>query len=124
VSGLAGLPAGAKIASVGSAINNRSDSVGIFQATVTGAGISSSNNRLILQDNGAFVGAVSRTGVPVAALGGAVPSVYREVLQDSFDHIALGYTLKVGAAHCRTGGAGSLWRRWELWPGWPVSCGS
>ena len=96
VSGLAGLPTGAKIATVTHAVHNRSASTGLFQATVTGTGIDATNNRLLFLDNGAFISPLLRSGQPIAELGGAVTTGFTDVLQDEAvsDRIALSYTLK------------------------------
>lgn len=98
VSGFADLPFGATIASVNQAIHNRNVSEGVFQATVKGRGLNARNNRLLLRDNGAFISPISRTGVPVVELGGAIPHTYREVLQQEGpgNQIALNYLLQRG----------------------------
>jgi hypothetical protein len=79
VSGLVGLPTGAKIATVTNAVHNRSASTGLFQATVTGTGINTTNNRLLFLDNGAFITPLHRTGQPIAELGGAVTTGFTDV---------------------------------------------
>jgi hypothetical protein len=62
---------------------------------VAGKGISKSNNRLLLKDNGAFLRPVLRTGNAVAELGGAVPANFLEVAQHySKDLLAVCYTLQ------------------------------
>ena len=96
VSGLVGLPTGAKIATVTHAVHNRSASTGLFQATVIGTGIDATNNRLLFLDNGVFISPLLRTGLPIAELGGAVTAGFTDVLQDEAvsDRIALSYTLK------------------------------
>ena len=96
VSGLVGLPTGAKIATVTHAVHNRSASTGLFQATVIGTGIDATNHRLLFLDNGAFISPLLRTGLPIAELGGAVTTGFTDVLQDEAvsDRIALSYTLK------------------------------
>jgi drug/metabolite transporter superfamily protein YnfA len=100
VSGIAGLPFGSKITAVTSPIHNRTSSIGIFQGTVSGSGLNATNNRVLFKDNGAFISPITRTGLPVVALGGAIPSTFREVLQreGGNDQIALNYTLKSGVA--------------------------
>jgi hypothetical protein len=91
-----GLPTGTKFSAFLNPIHNRSVSSAIFQATISGPGISSTNNRVILQDDGFSISSVSRTGVALAALSGAIPIAYKEVLQQegANDRIALNYTLK------------------------------
>jgi hypothetical protein len=98
--GLAGLPPGSKFNSFLSPIHNRNSSSAIFQSTFTGPGINSTNNRVILRDDGGFPSVISRTGVPVPDLSGAIPSSYLEVLQQegASDRIAIIYKLQRGVA--------------------------
>ena len=74
---------------------------GLFQATVSGTGINSSNNRLLLLENGAAVMILKRTGQAwgVAPQTTAQFSTFSEVLQShDQDLIALSYKLKSNAA--------------------------
>ena len=100
VSGVVGLPLGAKITSLGNPISNTTITHGLYLAKVKGTAISSTNNTLLLHDNGSFVSPVARTGQAVTALSGAQPSAYRAVLQHSagVDEIDLLTTLKTGVA--------------------------
>ena len=69
----------------------------LFQTTVKGTGITTANNRLLLQDNGSGVSLLHRTGSPIAALGGASLSSFSEVLQShDQDLITVAYKLKSG----------------------------
>lgn len=97
--GFASLLSGSKLTTFLSPIHNRTTAA-IFQATATGPGINSTNNRLIILSGGITISAVSRTGLALAALGGAIPSTYLEVLQQegANDRIALVYKLKTGVA--------------------------
>jgi len=97
--GFADLPSGATIASVGDPVHNRTASVGLFQAIARGRGVNSSNNLLLLRDNGAFLSPLLRTGAPVTELAGASLRQFREVLQreGAGDEIALNYTLQRGS---------------------------
>jgi hypothetical protein len=91
-----GLPSGTKFTSFLSPIHNRSTSTAVFQATISGPGISSSNNRVILQDNNGSPTVITRTGVPFPSLGNASPSSFLEVLQQegANDRLAIVYKLK------------------------------
>jgi hypothetical protein len=110
VSGVAGLPLGTKIATVTNAVHNSDRAAGLFQATVIGSGINSTNNRLLFLDNGAFITPIRRSGLPINELGGAIPSVFREVLQQegAADQIALTYTLKSGSGVMASNNSGLL----------------
>lgn len=91
-----GLPSGTKFTSFLSPIHNRSTSTAVFQATISGPGISSTNNRVILQDNNGSPTVITRTGVPFPSLGNASPSSFVEVLQQegANDRLAIIYKLK------------------------------
>lgn len=91
-----GLPSGTKFTAFLNPIHNRSTSAALFQATISGPGISSSNNRVILQDNNGSPSVITRTGVPVTSLGNASPSSFVEVLQQegANDRLAINYKLK------------------------------
>lgn len=91
-----GLPSGSKITSFLSPIHNRSASTAVFQATISGPGISSTNNRVILQDDNGFPTIITRTGIPFPSLGNASPSSFVEVLQQegANDRLAIVYKLK------------------------------
>ena len=69
---------------------------GIFQVTATGTGVTTSNNKLLLRDDGFFVSFVRRTGTAVTELGGAEPSAFNETLQShDQDLIVIPHTLKL-----------------------------
>ena len=91
-----GLPSGTKLTSFLSPIHNRSTSTAVFQATISGPGISSTSNRVILQDNNGSPSVITRTGVPFPSLGNASPSSFLEVLQQegANDRLAIVYKLK------------------------------
>lgn len=91
-----GLPSGTKFTSFLSPIHNRSTSTAVFQATISGPGISSTSNRVILQDNNGSPTVITRTGVPFPSLGNASPSSFVEVLQQegANDRLAIVYKLK------------------------------
>ena len=91
-----GLPSGTKFTSFLSPIHNRSTSAALFQATISGPGISTTNNRVILQDNNGSPSVITRTGVPQTSLGNASPSSFLEVLQQegANDRLAIVYKLK------------------------------
>ncbi|MBL9115600.1 MAG: hypothetical protein JNJ83_11390 [Verrucomicrobiaceae bacterium] len=71
---------------------------GLFQATVTGTGLTSANNRLLLLDNGVTVSLLRRTGQPlgIAPMTNAKPSAFLEVLQ-SHDQDLITLTYKLAA---------------------------
>lgn len=72
---------------------------GLFQATVSGTGVSTTTNRLLLMDNSFGVSLLHRTGQPIAALANAATSGLIEVLQShDSDLIAISYQLKASAA--------------------------
>jgi len=91
-----GLPTGTKFTSFLSPIHNRSTSTAVFQATISGPGISSTSNRVILQDNNGSPSVITRTGIPFPSLGNASPSSFVEVLQQegANDRLAIIYKLK------------------------------
>jgi hypothetical protein len=91
-----GLPSGTKFTSFLSPIHNRSTSAALFQATISGPGISTTNNRVILQDTNGSPSVITRTGVPQTSLGNASPSSFVEVLQQegANDRLAIVYKLK------------------------------
>ncbi|MCP5556112.1 MAG: hypothetical protein H7A55_00025 [Verrucomicrobiaceae bacterium] len=101
---LPGLPANARITAFSSPIVNRTAQVGIYRATVTGTGLNSASNQLVLRCDNGSPGLVARTGVPFASLGGAVPSSFLEVLQQegANDRVALLYKLRSGVAATNT----------------------
>ena len=91
-----GLPSGTKFTAFLNPIHNRSTSAALFQATISGPGISSTSNRVILQDNNGSPSVITRTGVPVTSLGNASPSSFVEVLQQegANDRLAIVHKLK------------------------------
>ncbi|MBL9115253.1 MAG: hypothetical protein JNJ83_09640 [Verrucomicrobiaceae bacterium] len=67
---------------------------GVFQGTLSGSGITSSNNKTILVDSGAYVMPIFQTGQPTPGLGSAKVSTIRELLQaERTDMLVLSYTL-------------------------------
>jgi len=69
----------------------------LFQATFTGVGLTAADNRALLRDNGSTLSLLRRLGQPITELGGAVPSVFVEVLQSlDSDIAAINYRLKLG----------------------------
>lgn len=94
-----GLPSGSRLTSFFSPIHNRSSSAALFQATLSGPGISSANNRVILQDNNGNPSVITRTGLPISSLGNASPSAFLEVLQQEGvnDRLAIVYKLKASS---------------------------
>lgn len=93
-----GLPANAKVSGLSGQITQQ-DQLGVFQATLSGTGVNATNNGLVLADTAAGVGALLRTGAPIAALGGAAAARVVEVVQShSSDLVVLSYTLRAGGA--------------------------
>jgi hypothetical protein len=99
----AGLPSNTTASTLFGQLFNRSN-FGLFQATVKGTGISASNNRLILLDNGVNVQLLHRTGTPIPALANASFSSFTEVLQshdqnfvDDQNLVTIAYKLKPGS---------------------------
>ena len=91
-----GLPFNATATALTGQIFNQ-PSRALFQATVKGTGISATNNRLLLLDNGASVQLLHRSGTPIPALGGAAIASFKEVLQSHDQNfLALTYKLKTG----------------------------
>jgi len=94
-----GLPADAQIATIDALIHNRSTSFAIFQVMLRGSGLNSKNNTMLVEDNGAFVRSILRTGVPLPGLGDAIPTAFREVIQrqGASNQIMLSYNLRLGS---------------------------
>lgn len=95
-----GLPGNAKASALFGQIHQQPWK-GLFQATVSGTGITAINNRLLLMDNGAGVSMLKRTGQAwgVTPQTNAQFSAFTEVLQShDQDLIALTYKLKTNAA--------------------------
>lgn len=80
--GALGLPSNA-VATAFSGLVFQQAGRGVFQVTMKGSGISATNNRLLLLDNGAYVQPLRRTGqaIGVGALTDATPAAFLEVLQ-------------------------------------------
>ncbi|MBL9114250.1 MAG: FG-GAP repeat protein [Verrucomicrobiaceae bacterium] len=98
MSGVLGLPDNAKVASLLLPVPNQS-SLGLFQATVTGTGITAASNRLLFKEDGVNVTPLFRTGVPITALAGAKLSTLHEVSQSSSQNaIALSYKLSTSSS--------------------------
>lgn len=94
VGGLAGLPYGAKITAFRAPVYNSSTYGAGFLATVSGTGVTSKNNTLLMNDNGIYVSAILRTGTAQAALGGASLSTIPEFVQHRSDNLlGICYTL-------------------------------
>jgi hypothetical protein len=92
-----GLPFNAVATDLGGQLFQQPGRALFFQGTVKGTGITTANNRLLLQDNGIGVSLLHRTGSPIAALGGASLSSFSEVLQShDQDLITVAYKLKSG----------------------------
>ena len=71
----------------------------VFQVTLSGSGITNSNNKAILLDSGAFVMPIFQTSQPVPSLGSAKISSIRELLQSELsDMLVLSYTLGTSSA--------------------------
>lgn len=91
-----GLPSNTTATALLGQIFNRKN-LGLFQATVKGTGISTSNNRLLLLDNGVNVQLLHRTGTPIPSLNNASFSSFTEVLQNHDQNlITIAYKLKPG----------------------------
>lgn len=96
--GFAGLPDTAKISGFAAPALNQS-SRGLFQVSVSGKGLSKTNNRLLVLDNGALLSPVLRTGDALPELGDAATSSFGELAQHySDDALALGYKLKADSS--------------------------
>ncbi|MBL9115143.1 MAG: hypothetical protein JNJ83_09045 [Verrucomicrobiaceae bacterium] len=90
----AGLPANAKVAGLGSHIFNQMGR-GLFQATVSGTGITGANNKLLLMDTGANVTPVHRLGQPVPGFANAVFVSMPSITQSrDRDRVVMSYQLK------------------------------
>lgn len=90
-----GLPNNAKATVLSSHVTQQSGR-GLFFATVSGTGITTSSNRLLLRDNGSSISLLRRTGQFIPALG--LPSAFREVVQNhDYDLLVLSYQLKASA---------------------------
>lgn len=90
------LPANAKVTGFSSSLFQRKG-LGLFQATITGTGVTTVSNRLLLKDNGAAVSLLHRIGQPLADLGGAAFSAMPATYQSyDADRILMNYKLKPG----------------------------
>ncbi|MBL9117330.1 MAG: FG-GAP repeat protein [Verrucomicrobiaceae bacterium] len=86
-------PAGGKASSFVSPMINQSP--GLFQTLVTGSGISASNNRLLMSDDGNVLSILRRTGTPVAELAGALTKSFVDVAQHTtLDALGVSYLLQ------------------------------
>lgn len=91
--GVFSLPANAKIATLGQTLAHQA-ARGLYQATVTGTGVTAANNRLLVKDDGEVLLPLLRTGVAQALLGNAAITGFRQCLQNpSLDSILLGCQL-------------------------------
>lgn len=94
----AGLPLNAKVTAITSPVVNQ-DTQGLLQLTVSGTGITGSNSRVVIKDDGSFGIVVHRTGQSVSELGGAETNAIKELLQShDQDLIVISHTLKPGTA--------------------------
>ena len=92
-----GLPFGVRIASIFNPLLNRSDGQMLLRVTISGSGVTSSNNQMIYVKQGATFGAVRRTGLTESLLDGAIPVAYSEIVQRDALPYAMRYTLKTGS---------------------------
>lgn len=76
-----GFSVGSRVVSLSEPIVHQNVQGGIFQAVVSGPGITSSNNRAILKDDGSYLRLLRRTGRPIAELGNASAGSFVGVLQ-------------------------------------------
>ncbi|MBL9117997.1 MAG: hypothetical protein JNJ83_23515 [Verrucomicrobiaceae bacterium] len=84
------------VSALGIPLNNQQGR-GLFQVTLKGGGLTSSNNRMLMFDSGVYVESIFRTGVPMPVLNAAKLSSFKELLQaDEADLISLNYTLASG----------------------------
>jgi hypothetical protein len=68
---------------------------GLFQSIITGTGITTANNQLLLGDDGVHLSMIYRLGAPIAGLSSATTAKLLEVLQShDQDLITLSYQLK------------------------------
>ncbi|MCB1061734.1 MAG: hypothetical protein KDN20_02295 [Verrucomicrobiae bacterium] len=87
---------GAQIASVFSPVVENNDAA-IFWAKLKGAGVNGTNNRAILQSDGATLTSLFRTGDAPAELGGGTFQIFTEVVQQSdTGRVAAAYRLRRG----------------------------
>jgi trimeric autotransporter adhesin len=96
--GFDGLPANAKADAIFLPLLNDLNNLALFQVRVTGTGLTTGSNTILLIDNGIFVTSFLRTGRTVGALSNTVISSFREVVQRDFgsDQLAIAYTLRPG----------------------------
>ncbi len=88
------LPVDTKVASLLAQVTQQPGR-NLFQATISGTGVTTSNNRLLILDNGINNFLLHRTGTLVPALGNASIGSLVEVLQShDRDLIAINYMLK------------------------------
>lgn len=72
---------------------------GVFQVTLSGSGVTNSNNKLLMMDTGAYVVPVLRAGDPLMGFGPARIATFREVLQsEDSDLLVLSYGLALSSA--------------------------
>lgn len=91
--GVFALPANAKLVSLGQVVAHQAKR-GLYQATVTGTGVTAANNRLLIKDDGEILVPLLRTGVVQPLLGNAAITGLRQCLQNpSLNSILLGYQL-------------------------------
>lgn len=80
LTGIGGLSSTSQAVALGSPLCN-SPGLGVFLVTASGPGLNSSNNQILIKDDGAGLDFVLGKGQPQAALGGATVSQFSEVLQ-------------------------------------------
>ncbi len=89
-----GLPANAKATALTVQISQQARR-GVFQTTISGTGITTSNNLLLMMDNGVGVSLLHRTGQAINGLSNATAAKFVEVLQShDRDLITVSYQLK------------------------------
>jgi len=108
LAGLTGLPAGSKLSAVFGPVSNELPlGSALFQGTVTGPGLSSSNNRILFGFDGELK-ALCRTGVAVPELSAAKPKTYQDVIHSRNGGIGLSYLLSSGAGVTSSNDSGIL----------------
>lgn len=89
-----GLPPNAKATALTSQITQQARR-GVFQTTISGTGITTNNNLLLMMDNGVGVSLLHRTGQAISGLSNATAAKFVEVLQShDRDLITVSYRLK------------------------------
>ncbi|RFC45515.1 MAG: FG-GAP repeat-containing protein [Verrucomicrobia bacterium] len=93
-----GYQLGSRVVSIFEPIVHQNVQGGVFQAVVAGPGITTSNNRAILRDDGTYLRLLRRTGRPITELGGASASSFVGVLQSmDSDLVTVSHSLRTSA---------------------------